>query len=602
MTRTLVNLALGASLAMLASPSDVFAGRGGGRGGGYGGGGGGARGGGYSGGGGGGSMGHSPSFSQPRPSTNESRPQGAGASGNRNQSGNPSNAGAAAAGAGYNNRNQGPSNAGAAAAGAGYSNRNQSGAHSNAGAAAAGADYSNRNQSGAHSNAGAAAAGADYSNRNQSGAHSNAGAAAAGADYSNRNQNPYSNAGAAAAGAGYANRNQSPYSNAGAAAVGAGYANRNQSPYSNAGAAAVGAGYANRNQYDQYHPGMTNGYWNGNYGAMGMGSSAGVGAWGVGSPMYGYGYSGYSNPYATGMAAPVAGQPVGQPQPADGAASAPAPDYTQPLNTAAAAPQPTVTDQATALFDQAREAFKSNDYATALQRDQQAIGQMPNDSTMHEFLALVFFAQGKYDQAAGPLYAVLSVGPGWDWTTLIGNYSDANLYTEQVRNLEAFVKADRTSAPARFLLAYHYITQGHSDSAAVQLKEVVALQPNDTLSAQLLSKLQPASAGSAAPSQAQPVDVGKLTGDWNASAPQNAKVTLSIKDDGGFTWTIAAPGKPPTSISGKSTLADGTLTLSADQKSQMGALTGQVARLDDTHFNFRATGAPANDPGLAFAR
>ncbi|MDR3623396.1 MAG: hypothetical protein P4L85_28950 [Paludisphaera borealis] len=567
MTRTLVNLALGASLAMLASPSDVFAGRGGGRGGGYsGGGGGGARGGGYSGGGGGyggGSMGHSPSFSQPRPSTNESRPQGAGASGNRNQSGNPSNAGAAAAGAGYSNRNQGPSNAGAAAAGAGYSNRNQSGTHSNAGAAAAGADYSNRNQSGAHSNAGAAAAGADYSNRNQN-----------------------------------------PYSNAGAAAAGAGYANRNQIPYSNAGAAAVGAGYANRNQYDQYHPSMTNGYWNGNYGAMGMGSSAGVGAWGVGSPMYGYGYSGYSNPYATGMAAPVAGQPVGQPQPADGAASAPAsaPDYTQPLNTAAAAPQPTVTDQATALFDQAREAFKSNDYATALQRDQQAIGQMPNDSTMHEFLALVFFAQGKYDQAAGPLYAVLSVGPGWDWTTLIGNYSDANLYTEQVRNLEAFVKADHTSAPARFLLAYHYITQGHNDSAAVQLKEVVALQPNDTLSAQLLSKLQPASAGTAAPSQARPVDAGKLTGDWNASAPQNAKVTLSIKDDGGFTWTIAAPGKPPTSISGKSTLADGTLTLSADQKSQMGALTGQVARLDDTHFNFRANGAPANDPGLAFAR
>ena len=39
MTRTLVKLALGASLAILASSSDVFAGRGGGRGGGYGGGG-----------------------------------------------------------------------------------------------------------------------------------------------------------------------------------------------------------------------------------------------------------------------------------------------------------------------------------------------------------------------------------------------------------------------------------------------------------------------------------------------------------------------------------------------------------------------------------
>jgi tetratricopeptide (TPR) repeat protein len=515
MTRTLVNLALGVSLAILAGSSGVFAGRGGGRGGGYGGGG-------Y---GGGASMGRSPSFSQPRPSTNGARPQGGGAYGDRSQPGGQSEAGARS----------------------------------------------------------------PYGNT-------------AGAE--NRNQNPYSNAGSAAAGAGYANRNQGP-SNAGAAAAGAGYANRNQNPYSNAGAAALGAGYANRNQYDQYHPGMANGYWNGNYGAWGMGAAAatGVGAWGVGSPMYSYGYSGYSNPYATGMGAAGAVQPVNQPQPAGGAASAP--DYSQPLNTAAAVPTPTAADQATAVFDQAREAFRSNDYDAALRLDQQAIAQMPNDATMHELLALVFFAHGKYDQAAGPLYAVLSVGPGWDWTTLIGNYSDANLYTDQLRNLETYVKANRTSAPARFVLAYHYITQGHKDAAAAQLKEVVALQPNDTLSAQLIGKLEPASAAGEAPSappQTRPVEAGKLTGDWIASAPQNAKVTLSIKDDGGFTWTIAAPGKPPTSISGKSTLADGTLTLSADQASQMGALIGQVARQDDSHFTFRVTGSPANDPGLAFAR
>ena len=50
-------------------------------------------------------------------------------------------------------------------------------------------------------------------------------------------------------------------------------------------------------------------------------------------------------------------------------------------------------------------------------------------ATLHEFLALVFFAQGKYDQAAAPLYAVLSVGPGWDWTTLSGMYPDVDTYT-----------------------------------------------------------------------------------------------------------------------------------------------------------------------------
>ena len=192
-----------------------------------------------------------------------------------------------------------------------------------------------------------------------------------------------SNAGAAAAGAGYANRNQPGLSNAGAAAAGrgtpiatralfqrrcrrrrAGYANRNQSPYPNAGAAAAGAGYANHNQYNQYHPGMTNGYWNGNYGAWGTGTAGygGVAAWGVGSPMYGYGYSGYSNPYAPAWSEPARASRC---QPGGYSAY----DYSQPLNTAAAPPEQTAADQATAAFDQARDAFKSNDYATALQRD-----------------------------------------------------------------------------------------------------------------------------------------------------------------------------------------------------------------------------------------
>ena len=124
------------------------------------------------------------------------------------------------------------------------------------------------------------------------------GAAAAGAGYANRNQGP-STAGAAAAGAGYANRNQSP-STAGAAAAGAGYANRNQNPYPNAGAAAaarvcqpqpvrpVPSRHGQRLLERQLR--------RGGYGP----APVGIAAWGAGSPMYGYGYSGYSNPYAAG--------------------------------------------------------------------------------------------------------------------------------------------------------------------------------------------------------------------------------------------------------------------------------------------------------------
>ncbi|MFI5457075.1 MAG: tetratricopeptide repeat protein [Isosphaerales bacterium] len=514
--RKLRILTLGASMAMLAGPSDVFAGRGGGRGGGYG--------------GGGGQMnrssaGGSPSMSQPRSSTSQYHPQGSSASGTgaRPQSGN--------------------TNAGAAAAGAGYANRNQSPAHSNAAAAGAGAGYANRNQ--------------------QDLAHPNAAAAGAGAGYANRNQG---------------------------------------SAYPYAGAAAAGAGYANRNQYDQYHPGMGAGYWNGNYGnAWGMGTGGygtGVGAWGTGSPMYGWGYSGYNNPYSFGGAG--GGQPAALTQ----ANAAPAYDYSQPISTTAAPPAQATTDQSTSVFDQAREAFKTGDYATALQLDQKALAQMPNDATLHEFLALALFAQGNYDAAAAPLYSVLSVGPGWNWTTLIGNYADANTYTEQLRALEAYLKANPNSAQARFVLAYHYITQGHEDAAVTQLKDVVSLQPNDTLSAQLIAHFKPAGAAAPAPAAAapaEPASPAKLTGTWEAQAPQNAKITLTIKDGGGFTWDTAPPGKPPISIAGTSTLADGVLSL-ACKDTQAGTLAGQVVWQDDTHFTFRAVGGPADDPGLKFAR
>ena len=407
MTRTLVKLALSASLAILASPSDVFAGRGGGGGGGM------QRGGGSYGGGG---MNHSPSFSQPHPQSNGS------ASGNRNSSSNYPNAGAA--------------------------------------------------------------------NRNQSGNPSNAGAAAAGAGYANRNQQPnHPNAAPAAAGAGYANRNQ-------------------QGNYPNAGAAAVGAGYANRNQYGNYYGGAGYGTWNGNYGAgMGGYPYGGMGV-GMGGPAVGGGSMPYMNPYAAG--GPGVGGASGAPaQPANVPASnAPAAntapiDYSQPLNTAAAPPAPApdapASDPGTSPAGQARQAFQTGDYLNALKLTNQALGQSPNDANLHQFLALDLFAQGNYEQAAAPLYAVLSAGPGWNWTTLIGNYSDADAYTQQLRGLEAFVKANPKSAKAQFVLAYQYICQGQGEAAIKPLKNVVSLQPNDKLSARLLAMLQPPGGAPGAP-------------------------------------------------------------------------------------------------------
>jgi hypothetical protein len=480
---------------------------------------------------GGATAGRSPSFSQPR---NNAAAGGAAA---RNPYANNANGGAAAAGAGFANRNQLPNN-GAGAAGAGLANRNQSQLPNN-------------------------------------------GAGAAGAGLANRNQNQLPNDGAGLAGAGLANRNQSQLPNNGAGAAGAAIANNNG--ISTAGAAAVGAGYANRNNYNVYHPGMSYGYWNGNYGAAGLGAYAGMA---MASNAYGYGGGGgYANPYAAGVG-----------QVADAG-----PNYTQPIDPSAAPPDaPAPTDPNSSPIGQARQAFANGDYDSALNLTQQALAGMPNDVTLHEFLGLIDFAQGKYEDAAAPLYAVLSVGPGWDWTTLISNYSDAGVYTQQLRGLEAFVKANPKSAKGQFVLSYHYITQGQPNAAIKHLKVVTELQPDDTVSAQLLGKLQPSASSEPAAATAE-IDPAQLLGKWTAKAPPDAVITLNLADGAAFTWVFAPKGKEPMTITGTFSLADGVLTLNG-KDAPGGPLAGRVAVTDPKHMSFKAVGGPSSDPGLQFSR
>src|SRR5262249_57315751 len=107
-------------------------------------------------------------------------------------------------------------------------------------------------------------------------------------------------------------------------------------------------------------------------------------------------------------------------------------------------------------FDQAREAFKAGDYAQALKKVDEALQKLPKDAALHEFRALVLFAQGQYQQAAATIYSVLAVGPGWDWTTLSSMYSNVDVYAKQLRALEAYRKQNPGAADAAFLLAYHY--------------------------------------------------------------------------------------------------------------------------------------------------
>ena len=137
-----------------------------------------------------------------------------------------------------------------------------------------------------------------------------------------------------------------------------------------------------------------------------------------------------------------------------------------------------------------------------------------------------------------------------------------------------------------------------------QLKEVVALAPQDTLSAQLVKQFSPPVGASGAPaaptapeSAATPVKQGNLTGNWTARPATDTTIALRIGDDETFTWTVTAKGKPR-QLAGKWSLTDNLLTLA--QEGDAGALVGRVSWQADDKWSFRVIGTGAEDQGLLF--
>ena len=243
------------------------------------------------------------------------------------------------------------------------------------------------------------------------------------------------------------------------------------------------------------------------------------------------------------------------------------------------------------------------DYKTALTQVDQAITLVPNDTVLHEFRGLALFALGRYKEAAAADYAVLSAGPGWDWTTLSALYPSVDVYTEQLRALEQYAKSHPAASDARFLLAENYLTCGYTDAAAAQFKEVVQLNPKDQLSAQLLSSISASgTARPAMPSQpaapAKPADAASLVGNWTATRADSATIKLDLAADGKFTWALDQKGKPQ-QFSGTYTVADNLLVLKQGNNPMM---VGQVAAVAGDRFNFKLAGNNPSDPGLSFVR
>jgi tetratricopeptide (TPR) repeat protein len=286
----------------------------------------------------------------------------------------------------------------------------------------------------------------------------------------------------------------------------------------------------------------------------------------------------------------------------------PAINYSQPIATTVVLPEPTAPTVVASVSesDQARDAFYQGDYAKALASVDAALSKTPNDVVLHQLRALCLFALQKYKEAAGTLYAVLSVAPGWDWTTMSGLYPDVDTYTKQLRALEDYVRQNPDSADARFDLAYHYLTQGHKDEAAKQLKDVSRLVPNDQVSHQLLAMIAPSESGSpsAAPAAEAPAAEpeskrtapSNIAGNWKAPATGGGTVELSLGSDGRFTWKLTRGAKSQT-FDGQYELTGTALVL---DYSNGGTMVGRVNAEGNDRFSFKMVGGRPNDPGLNF--
>lgn len=187
---------------------------------------------------------------------------------------------------------------------------------------------------------------------------------------------------------------------------------------------------------------------------------------------------------------------------------------------------------------------------------------------------------------------------------MISLYPDSDTYTIQLRALEQYCVTNPRSASARFVLAYHYLTQGNTSAAVGVLKQVVALQPNDALSAKLLRQLapsldkpEPASATAAAADPAPPQSAS-IEGAWTAQPAPGTSIKLAIGQDGKFLWQVTNNGKSQ-QFGGGSTYGNGILTLAQDAGP---ALVGRVTWKDPSHMTFRVAGEGPDDPGLSFAK
>lgn len=383
------------------------------------------------------------------------------------------------------------------------------------------------------------------------------------------------------------------------------------------------ANHWNNGYINPHYGGWYNGCWGGNWGYNGgwwAPFAVGAATWGLASTLggwgYGYGGGGYVNPYYSAVpAAVVAASPYDYSEPVvvnnyvtnDGSLT----DSSTVQGGAATAESAASSSPSDAAFDAALSAFKQGDYSAALASCDKAVKLSPNDSVIHEVRALSLFALARYPEAAATLNAVLAVAPGMDWTTLSGLYGSVDAYTQQLRKLEDFCRANPDNAAGHFVLAYHYLVGGYPDLAADALRVVVAKEPGDVVAKRLLDAVVPQEEKPAdSPPAAQPEPTKgpagaaqsspetDLVGTWKATSGKDS-VDLEITEDSRFMWTAKPSGRDPVAISGMIETARDAIALVSESA---GTMAGKVTSKGANAFEFTLAGAPADAKPIAFQR
>lgn len=357
--------------------------------------------------------------------------------------------------------------------------------------------------------------------------------------------------------------------------------------------------WANNNHGDWHHGYSNTGAWDHMWNEHPGWMAFGMTTWGVNRLAYGFGLAAYANPYYNASASPTIVYNYSQPI------------IQQPASTPSAqvaAPAPPVADGSQSSFDQARTDFYGGDYASALTNVNQTLKQFPDDAVAHEFRSLILFALGRFNESASTIHPVLAVGPGWDWPTLVSLYPKVDVYTDQLRKLEDYTKANPKRADATFLLAYHYLTCDHKDAAHKLFEKVTILQPSDTIAAEYARLTGPEPAAESVATPPEPAEVSNIPADqlltdndvygkWKASGENGTTFVLELTDKHEFTWSFSQ-GKTSQSVKGVFALDQNTLALQPDTG---GTMLANLSK-NSTGIHFIMQGSASSDPGLDFTK